>query len=354
MITLSKHIEILLAGHECVVVPGFGGFITCYSEAERDEESADESTFYPPVRTVRFNQDLKADDGLLVHSYMLAYDAPYVAAARQMRLDVAAMLDELDVKGEYQMENIGRLRRDLKGQITLETDGSGITTPWLFGLPCMSVESLASLNRQRALQRAIGETSLLPVVAAADGGEVTDGRRGDRRTVVVRLPRRWVDVAVSAAAAVVLFFLLSYPAAQQMSEDDTVVAGSFVAKKASLAETSTTSSVKAVSPTEKDIEETAEETTPTVAPTPVASQPEAGRKQAAFTIVMACHVGRANAADFIRSLERKGFDGGRYVRTGSMSRILYSEYATAAEAEQALHALRLQAAEFKDAWVMEL
>ena len=72
MINLARHIEILLLEHDCVVIPGIGGFITNAEEARFLEQ---EWQMMPPYRTVRFNQALKSNDGLLVQSYMNIYDA---------------------------------------------------------------------------------------------------------------------------------------------------------------------------------------------------------------------------------------------------------------------------------------
>ena len=73
MITLSRHIELLLLEHDCVIVPGLGGFIANHMEAHYDQEG--DRTFLPPYRTVVYNQQLQINDGLLVQSYMAAYDA---------------------------------------------------------------------------------------------------------------------------------------------------------------------------------------------------------------------------------------------------------------------------------------
>lgn len=45
MLTLAKHIETLLVKHNCVVIPGLGGFVTQHQDAYYNEE---EGCFYPP------------------------------------------------------------------------------------------------------------------------------------------------------------------------------------------------------------------------------------------------------------------------------------------------------------------
>ena len=53
----------LLFGHDCVIVPGFGGFIGNYAPARIDRST---DTFYPPVKKISFNRNLNHNDGLLV------------------------------------------------------------------------------------------------------------------------------------------------------------------------------------------------------------------------------------------------------------------------------------------------
>jgi hypothetical protein len=53
----------LLMSHDCVVVPGFGGFLANYSPARVDKAS---STLHPPRKVLSFNKNLVHNDGLLI------------------------------------------------------------------------------------------------------------------------------------------------------------------------------------------------------------------------------------------------------------------------------------------------
>ena len=59
---IKAFIRELLFVHDCVIVPGFGGFIGNFSPAYADESSG---TFYPPIRKISFNSNLSHNDGLL-------------------------------------------------------------------------------------------------------------------------------------------------------------------------------------------------------------------------------------------------------------------------------------------------
>ena len=81
MIQLQRHIEILLLSHDCVIIPGFGGFIAHHVDARYD---ADDRLWLPPYRTLGFNPQLTLNDSLLVQSYVEAYDMSYPDALRQI------------------------------------------------------------------------------------------------------------------------------------------------------------------------------------------------------------------------------------------------------------------------------
>ena len=64
--SMEHYIAELLYRYNCVVIPGFGAFLTQIKSAVLDQSS---NTFYPPTKIVSFNGQLTSNDGLLV-SYM--------------------------------------------------------------------------------------------------------------------------------------------------------------------------------------------------------------------------------------------------------------------------------------------
>ena len=61
-INLDKYIQELLLQHDCVILPGLGGFVANYKPAEFD---ASQKTVLPPSRQILFNPNLVHNDGLL-------------------------------------------------------------------------------------------------------------------------------------------------------------------------------------------------------------------------------------------------------------------------------------------------
>ncbi|EIC71947.1 hypothetical protein BSGG_5402, partial [Bacteroides sp. D2] len=110
MIELAQHIETLLLENDCVIVPGFGGFVAHYSPATRVKE---ENIFLPPTRTIGFNPQLKLNDGVLVQSYMSAYDTSFADANRIVEKEVNEFIGLLHEEGKAHLDNIGEIHYNI-------------------------------------------------------------------------------------------------------------------------------------------------------------------------------------------------------------------------------------------------
>ena len=379
MITLAKHIELLLLEHDCVIVPGLGGFIANHADALYTGEQ--ESLFLPPYRSIGFNQQLQANDGLLVQSYMTAYDTSYPFANLQMEKDVEKMMYELDTTGEYTLENIGTLKKGVSNNITFIAPETGALTPALYGLYSCQVESLAHVAKRKETERKLQEAAAAMQIQHSEETK-TDEEKKDNH-VVINLNHRWFDVAIAAAAAVVLLFCLSYPALKNAHvETDTLTASVTPVEKTPVstkptankpkAEATKANKAEADKGSETEMAVKAKEATKTeevfkegnTNKTEIANKAEEktkakGTKAASApkgkcTIVLASYVSQNNAETFLSKLSKEGFTEGKFVKIGKVSRILYAGYASEAEAQKALKDLRQQSAAFEEAWVMPL
>jgi hypothetical protein len=68
---LNKQIIDLLFEHDCVIIPGFGGFVAQYSSASFEEIS---QSFVPPSKSILFNKNLINNDGLLLINMYLVFN----------------------------------------------------------------------------------------------------------------------------------------------------------------------------------------------------------------------------------------------------------------------------------------
>ncbi|NVO20588.1 MAG: HU-CCDC81 and SPOR domain-containing protein [Bacteroidetes bacterium] len=127
-----QYIQELLYTHECVIVPGLGGFLTSYRPARIIKES---NKFYPPSSQVAFNASLSENDGVLANYVSRENSISYTEALAEIRKWVDSSFRLMHSGGKLVLEDIGNL--------TLNTEGNLIFEPELrlnflgnsFGLP---------------------------------------------------------------------------------------------------------------------------------------------------------------------------------------------------------------------------
>lgn len=112
---IVSHIEYLLDHHECVIIPGFGAFISRYEPARID---VSKGVITAPGRTIIFNSELKHDDSLLASSYTRATGTPYTVARATLSEDVTMLKCLLDSNGEVCIGAIGTLYANHEGSVT--------------------------------------------------------------------------------------------------------------------------------------------------------------------------------------------------------------------------------------------
>ena len=71
---IVRHINNLLLKHNCVIVPGLGGFVANYKSARIHPVN---HTFTPPAKEIVFNTGLKHNDGILATYIALELNINY-------------------------------------------------------------------------------------------------------------------------------------------------------------------------------------------------------------------------------------------------------------------------------------
>jgi len=116
---ITAFIRELLFGHDCVIVPGFGGFIGNYTPAHIDKSVG---TFYPPVKQISFNRNLNHNDGLLVGRISGALKINYGDARNFVEEYVGELRKKLEKGEKVVFDNIGSFVNNQEGNIQFEPD----------------------------------------------------------------------------------------------------------------------------------------------------------------------------------------------------------------------------------------
>ncbi len=357
--------------HDCVIVPGLGGFVTQYVSARRVD---DEQLFLPPYRSVGFNPQLTLNDGLLVQSYMQAYDTTYPETVKLIADAVEQLKKQLQQDGEYELRGIGTLSMNVSGQYDFTPCEAGVLSPELYGLDTVSVTPLAERSTTDEYKANVTKQSKRKVNVKRTEREYT-----------ISINRELVNYVAAAIVAVVFYFLWATPvnnsamvdhqtasvvyeqlfnkAAQTMTEkQQEATLGQTVLNETKTQETSsdsiqTQSAVEPLSiqrPTEAPVVlgETTKDLNNEEATAEATAQASPSALHGAYTLVLASAISESNATAFAQRLKQEGLPDASPYKRGRMVRVVYGHYSTEGEAQRALSQLQRHKA-FAEAWVMK-
>jgi nucleoid DNA-binding protein len=116
---ITAFIRELLFSHDCVIIPGFGGFIGNYTPARIDKST---SQFYPPAKLISFNRNLNNNDGLLVGRVSEFSKVNYGDARNLVDEFVGSIRRKLDKGEKVVFDHIGSFANNQEGNIQFEPD----------------------------------------------------------------------------------------------------------------------------------------------------------------------------------------------------------------------------------------
>ena len=101
---LETNIQDLLYRYECVIIPGFGAFLTQHQSATIEKSS---NTFYPPRKVITFNRQLQTNDGLLADYVASLNNCSYEVALQKIRSFARNLSLQLSAGETVVLKNIG-------------------------------------------------------------------------------------------------------------------------------------------------------------------------------------------------------------------------------------------------------
>lgn len=147
---VEKYIAELLYRYNCVVLPGFGAFLTQVKSALIHEAT---NTFYPPTKVVSFNAQLTSNDGLLV-SYMAETEKlSYEKMLQKLENLTEEWKLQLDKGERLVLENIGELRLNGDKKIIFQPSDKVNYHTFSFGLaPFVSVPVTREVLKEEVVE----------------------------------------------------------------------------------------------------------------------------------------------------------------------------------------------------------
>ena len=355
MIDLDRHIEILLLSNDCVIVPGFGGFVAHYVSARYD---AADGMWLPPYRTLGFNPQLTMNDSLLVQSYIEAYDISYPDALKRIDAEVVEVRRHLESEGSYSMNDLGQLFVNAEGHIEFRPCEAGILTPELYGLGSVELQSLAAEVVEPVAQsvklhhgstkevvHTAGETSSQAAATIVEPQETEHARRVSMTF--------WRNIA-AACIAVMAFLLIPSP----LENGSTVKQGLVSTEVLREVMPHSEGSVMLTKPLKGGMEKPREEkyvkqdAETHLAEKDVSTPTTKSMETKPYCLVLASHVRKSNAEAYVADLHRRGYAEAR-VLGSRHCKVVYGAYASEQEVLEAQRRLRRQT-EFANCWSMKM
>lgn len=354
MIELSRHIESLMLKHDCVIVPGLGGFVTQYVPARRID---DEQLFLPPCRSVGFNPQLSINDGLLVQSYMQAYDTNYPETVKLIDDAVQQLKDKLREDGEYELSGIGRLTLGIGGKYDFTPYESGVLSPELYGLDAVTVPTIAQKRKEEEKEDNVINKAKKKVNV-----------KRTEKNYTISINRELVNYVAAAIVAVFFYCLWVTPlnnTPQSEQQTASVVYEQLFNSNAKANKATTVSKPCNARPiatiaTNDTIATAAPNAAqaPTVQPKAETTQECATQQTTTvskgnYTLVLASAIEESNATIYAAKLKKEGMPDAAPYKKGKMVRVVYGSYPTESAAQEALRKMHKHQA-FADAWVMKV
>ncbi|MFD2563616.1 HU domain-containing protein [Aquimarina rubra] len=113
----AKYISELLYRYECVILPGFGAFLT-----KRQPAMIQESThaFFPPQKSISFNSQLQNNDGLLANYIATAENISYTDAVAKIQRYVLSLNNKMASGKRIELEGIGSFFTSVEDTLQFE------------------------------------------------------------------------------------------------------------------------------------------------------------------------------------------------------------------------------------------
>lgn len=376
---LESHIENLLLTHECVIIPGVGGFVTRY---EAPFFSDDKTEIFPPYRSVSFNSQLRENDGLLTQSYMAAYDTNYPKALSLVEKDVRALIEKINAEGGCHIASIGTLQYTRSRALLFTPDSeAGFYSKELYGLnQCLLQKEMSASEEDKAILTTdtthTDQDSPIKVVSTQhiDQSAPNSTMAKDPTHYIIRISKSAVRNTVATVAAAMLYFIFAIaPSGQPLVSPNVREAAIISTTKSESPKPQAMPDKTAAKPVAKASKQAKAPKTaapkpnntpakPSNAPAKPAVNAQRGTsampigsvvKPGNYTLVLASEVTHKGANGLVAELNKAGFNGAKVVMDGKMIRVIYSSYADNHSAYSALKRLSQASKYFQSAWVLK-
>lgn len=148
----GKYISELLLEHDCVVVPGLGGFVANYAPAQIN---GSRHIILPPYKKIVFNRKLKNNDGLLAEYISAVENKSFSEATNSLNLFSENIIHRLNKGETILIESVGTLHMGVENNISFEPNTSTNLLTSSFGFD--SIQALPINREEKRVKEVVFE-----------------------------------------------------------------------------------------------------------------------------------------------------------------------------------------------------
>ena len=334
---LEKYISELLFKHDCVIVPGLGGFVANYKPATIQPV---QNTFSPPSKSISFNKNLNNNDGLLANLIAQKESVDFSVATKNIEDSVLLIHQDLKLKKRILLKDVGTLFLDNESRIQFDPQD---TLNYLLGSYGLSVFQKQPIKRATIEEKITKEfkdrTAPLTVVK--------EGKKRNTKWIaaaVIGIPLAFlagwmpsnVDLGGNLNYANLNPFTPDVKAVYSPTKSDFVFnddKGSSIKEQIDLADENTTFLEVNVDDKESSVVVRLKEKPIAEA---VSTYVETTNNGLGFHIIGGCFSSKSNAKKMVRKLKREGFNASIVGKRKGLWTVSYNSFATRREAVKAL------------------
>ena len=307
---IALHIDFLLHTHDCIIVPGLGGFVVNETGVEKNGLWGLDA----PSLELIFNSKLTYNDGLLAESLMKTNNISFAQATKQIESASQELKSRLMKSEEVEWDNLGIFKTNKENNIIF-LPNKAYVRPQFFGLSNARLKPAA-----------------LAVTSSNNNGNA----------IPVRYIMRYVSTAIAVA---ILFFLVvvSYNSTSPVSQQAEIVSKPLIfGNNPSRTNTPKASQPSTVAAINNSASSEANNT--------VTSGQSSTKK---YYIVVGVYEVRDVAESTLSKLKKQGFVNASMIERPTRLDVYSDSFSSREEAQAYLIKFHADNASYRDAWILK-
>jgi hypothetical protein len=154
----------LLVTHNCVIIPGFGGFIAKTESASIDRVKG---VMTPPRKSLLFNRQLINNDGLLINEVSRRELKSYAESLITVDATVSDWKKQLSSGLPVEIDRVGKLYLDNTGHVAFEQDRYFNLLMASYGMGSVQFvpeSQLSNVEKEEVEEQSVSRTPIVPIL----------------------------------------------------------------------------------------------------------------------------------------------------------------------------------------------